>query len=973
MNKIITFLTAILPLFVLNLNAQTTVTFTGGGSDVIPCGVENDFFDGFGGAYGDNLDQTYTVCVTPGQGFAVEFIFDASYNSGYFDIDPSDTLFVYDGPDVNSPLIAALNNNTSPNMGATGITTLNNATGCITFQFVTDGANGGQGFQGVIRCRYICQPVEPYITATPPIVPEDTGTIDICLGDTVWLSANANFPMSAANGGIGYNQTLENSLIEWQVAGGLPMQPAGDSMYIVPDQIAGYYVDLVITDTLGCFDYQRTRVRVGTIPTYAEMASVLDDTICYGETAIVLGGINTILEDTSGVDPTSGEYLVGGLFAEQLELPDGTGSIEDIYSTTISITGAAPTDSISAGSQLVNICVEMEHTFLGDLEMWLTCPGSQDSIVIFNAYNGNSNAPGFVPGGFSPGGIDLGIPSTGTGIGTCFQYCFSITENNLGTFASEYGSMGTTMAAGTYLPEESFDNLIGCPINGDWTLNVVDNWAIDDGWICQWNIELVDSLSPEPEYYTPQIVNGWWDNSPGLVVLGDTAIEVTPPTPGEHFYTFNIEDNFGCQHDTTVSITMIPPLTSFTQADTSCGLQLDLTAADYNIVGEWSYEAPVGETVSFSPDEFSYTPTVTLSGPGDYKFIYESDYCGQKDSAVVTILPEPQPVTLLDQTVCPGATLNFDAENENIGATYNWTPGDSTQQVFVLDSVVEATAVEVTITNVCGTASGSAMVTVETLSVTGPTDELCVADVADLDVQFSTTGGIWTFVGPSGANASFDADATDPSPEVSVTQDGEFWFYFTDDDCGMVDSANAVFVSAPTVNATIDTNRICVEDSVLLTYTTNMTELDDYVFSWEPFGISDSTLMIIGSNPDSLGFSMLDTSFHVMATVSNFCGSDSKEIIYKVIDCTLEMPTVFNPDAQFAENRYFKIVALELHPGNNVKIFDRWGRKCYDVGDYHLNPWDGGKQSDGVYFYTIERPGYEPETGYVHLVRGSGQ
>lgn len=964
MNKIIILFTSILSVVALSANAQVTVTFSDGGSTTIPCNIPNTFLDGYNGAYPDNENQTFTVCVTPGEGLTVSFSFSAE-EGGYFDIDPSDTLYIYDGPDVNSPLLATLNNTTAPFSAATGNTTLGNSSGCMTFQFVTDGANGGEGFQGVVNCNYSCQPIEPWFSSVPPIAPNDSsGSINICLGDTVILYAEAGFPMSPTNGGSGYNQTLENSTIEWFIFGEPTM--TGDSVMFVPNQRAGYFVDLLITDSLGCFDNARTRIQVSTIPSFAETGFVDGDTICLGETATAVGGVTPT--DTAGVDPTTGNFLNGGLFGEALELPDGSGTIEDIYTTTINISGFEPGDTITSGSDILSLCVSMEHSFLGDLEMWLTCPGGQDSIVIFNAYNGNSSAPGFVPGGFSPGGINLGIPGSGSNQGTCYDYCFSITENNLGTFASEFSGMGSAMDAGTYLPEETFENLIGCPINGDWNLSVADSWPADDGWICEWGITFDPDIDPNSETYEPTVVDAWWTVNPNIISnQGDTIILVQPTTAGNSSYTFNITDDFGCSYDTTIILNTVPTLTSFT--DTSvCDTEHELSAADYEILGEWSYAGPTGGTATFSPSNTAYQPTVSIDVYGDYEFIYTSDYCGQSDTVVIDFNPTPSQVNLLTQSVCPGTDLTFDAENEDIGATYTWTPGNSTSQVLQLDSITANTNVSVTVTNSCGTANGSATISVESLNVTGPVD-VCLEDMADLIATYTTSGGTWTYTGPTGATASFTPDETDGTPSVSASAEGLYRFMFTDNDCSMKDSIDVFFTPAPTISVTIDTNRICVEDAATLTFTTNTQYYSD--FSWEPFGVSDDTLMVLGT--DSLAFSVLDTSFHVIAMVSNFCGDDSEEIIYKVIDCNLDVPNVFNPGSSIPENQYFNVVALELHPGNNMKIFDRWGRKVYDEDNYHLNPWNGDKQSDGVYYYVLERPGYEAETGYVHLVRGSGQ
>lgn len=947
-----------------SVQAQITVTMTDGGSVEIPCDVPNTFLDGYNGAYSNGLDQTFTVCVTPGTGLTVSFSFSAE-EGGYFDIDPSDTLFIYNGSDINAPLLTALNNTNAPFGAATGNTTLVNESGCITFQFVTDGSGTGQGFQGVINCNYSCQPIDPWFITVPDIVPNDSsGAINICLGDTVVLNAAIGFPMSAANGGAGYNQTISNSTIEWFIFGE-PTQ-TGNSVTFIPDQRAGYFVDILVTDTLGCFENARTRIQVSTIPSFAETVILAEDTVCLGETTLLLGGVSAT--DTTGVDPTEGYFLNGGLFGESLELPDGSGTIEDIYTTTINISGFEPGDTVSSGNDILDLCIQIEHSYLSDLEMWLTCPGGTDSIIIFNGYNGNSGAPGFIPGGFTPGtGINLGIPTGGSGQGTCYEYCFTIIDNEFGTFATEYGGMGNTMTSGSYLPEEPFANLIGCPLNGDWSLSVADSWPADDGWICDWGIIFHPDIDPNSESYIPNIVDAWWTIDPTIINnQGDTLIEVLPPSPGNYDYTFNVVDNFGCPYDTTLIVHAVPTLTSFTDQDV-CDTEYELSAADYEILGEWTYTGPA--IANFSPNSTSYQTTASITTFGEYEFIYTSDYCGQSDTVRVDFNPTPAPVNLLSETICPGEDLVFDAANAGIDAVYAWTPGGSTEQTLSLDSVTSNVNVQVSITNDCGTATGSASISVHSLQVTGPL-EVCLADQADLAATFTTTGGNWTYTGPTGSTATFSPNDQSATPSVSVTNAGSYQFVFTDEQCQIQKTWNVFFAPAPTIEISLDTNRICFEDEILLYYNTN-TDFHD-MLTWDQYsGNASDTLIIAGTDPTTL--SPLDSLYHVTASISNFCGTDQDEIIYDVIDCTLDVPNVFNPESSIPENQYFNIVALDLHAGNNMKIFDRWGRKCYDVDDYHLNPWNGAGAEDGVYYFVLVRPGYDAETGYVHLVHGSGQ
>lgn len=95
--------------------------------------------------------------------------------------------------------------------------------------------------------------------------------------------------------------------------------------------------------------------------------------------------------------------------------------------------------------------------------------------------------------------------------------------------------------------------------------------------------------------------------------------------------------------------------------------------------------------------------------------------------------------------------------------------------------------------------------------------------------------------------------------------------------------------------------------------------------------------------------------------------------------CDVVSPSIFNPNSDFdgqtdfcgniPQNDVFALPCLELYPGNRVAIYDRWGRKLYDQENYHDKPWDGGNQSDGVFYYILELPNEDPIKGFFHLVR----
>ena len=950
-----------------NAQAQQTIAITDGGSTTLTCGsgaafdhVFND--DNTGGDYPANASFTVTVCPDGTNGSKVTLrMFNTQGDT--WDVDASDTLFVYDGPDATSPLLGAFNNITSPN-GIGPQATFNNASGCLTFVFESDGATEGAGFAGVITCGYPCQPFTPTITSTPTEVPADTGWIDICLGDTVWLQGGGIFPYSGTNGGIGYDQTVGTSTFNWEFADGTEFTDQ-ESVFFVPQFRAGYFVEMRMTDVQGCVAATTTKIRVSTLPDFSQTTSQLQDTICLGESTLLVGGVT--FADTAGVVPTQGTFINGGIFAGLTYLPDGSGVS---YETDIEIENFEPGQLIQSGSDIMDMCVTMEHSYIGDLEMMLTCPNGT-SINVFNAYTGN----GLFPGGFGGGGTYLGAAlDNGNGTpGIGWEYCFS-DNASWGTLGAELqagnttavggATPGTSMTAGNYQPEEDYSNFIGCPVNGTWTLTIRDNQGIDDGYIFEWGILFNPDIDPNAEFYFPEIATAAWDDDPTIINnQGDTIIEVLPTAPGNYNYTFRVTDNFGCAYDTTLTINVVPNLTSFNDAST-CGLSYSLIAADYDIVGQWSYIAPtVGATATFSPNIFSRTPTVTVSQQGTYQFIYTSAYCGQSDTMEVLFALAPVPVALITDTVCPGDTISFNALNTGIGATYVWTPGGSTDQVFTLEGVDNTTGVQVVINNDCGTITSAATIRVIDVNVSGQL-EVCLQDDAELFATGSREGGSWAYTGPTGGAVTFSPNEQNESPTATANLAGNYVFTYTDAECGTTHDWNVTFAPAPTISIASDTNRICVEDQIILSYSTNTNVYD--VLSWSPYDTDKDSLLIFGT--DSLAYSPIDSLFTVTVSIENFCGEAEDSFTYQVIDCNLTLPSIFNPNSEVEANSYFNVSALDLHPGNNMRIYDRWGRLVLDQDDYHANPWNGDGDADGVYFFILTREGYDAISGYVHKV-----
>jgi len=251
--------------------------------------------------------------------------------------------------------------------------------------------------------------------------------------------------------------------------------------------------------------------------------SYLDTTICVGDTLIIL--------ELENIAP---QYYYSG---SQDYIPDGSGLN---YTSNINVSGN--NGSIITSNQDIELCIDIEHSYLGDLEIMLTSPNGVD-LNIINSYTGSSS--GLFPGGFGGGGTFLGgANDTSSAMGNCERYCFSNSTIALPSLDSVYtttaatgASIGNMVLPGKYNPEEDFSSFINSPIDGTWTLTIRDNLSMDDGWICNWSLNMGISN-----------YQGSWNTS---IELSDSTITnpyFFPSSPTT--YSYLISDSLGGCRDT---------------------------------------------------------------------------------------------------------------------------------------------------------------------------------------------------------------------------------------------------------------------------------------------------------------------------------------------------------------------------------------------------------------------------------------
>ncbi|MCF8268850.1 MAG: gliding motility-associated C-terminal domain-containing protein [Crocinitomicaceae bacterium] len=694
---------------------------------IIPPAGGTNFSDGPAN-YLPNMDEIITFCPDLSQGSKVSIAF--ATNIGFtFNVDASDTLYVFDGPSIASPLLGAYNSSTHPNGFFVQASFQNNPSGCLTLRFKSNGIAEGTGWDANVACGNPQQPFVPhmhaYVNGTGPdaLNPADTGYVDVCFGDSILFVADPTFPYALEVTNTGYSQNAGNCSYQWTIGG--VGQFNNDSIWFTPPARAGYFIDLRITDIFPQIKRITAKVRVSQLPSFAGTGP-FQDTVCLGENTFLIGGVTP--QDTVGVDIPFGEFEIGGVFAGLTFLPDGSGVQ---YQTNIGITGFDDTTTITGAADFDQMCIDIEHSYIGDLEIALTCPNGT-TVSILNAYNSGFGVE-LVPGGCGSGigtflgndtNLDGGAPGS-----PVWSYCFSPTQATLGTICTENAAGNTVINAygfpsmdpnGVYLPDGDFNNFIGCPVNGNWTITVQDNQGIDDGYIFQWGIYFNQSLYPDQEGYQNTIISDNWTNSPSIISgQNDTAIIIQPITPGTSFYTYNVVDDFGCNYDTTVTLEVLPLPVIFSDTLT-CNLFLQVSGTSSYSGGIWTAS---DTAVSFSNSALE-NPLISTSIPGIYSVTFTDNACNNSLSANIEFPPYVY-VDILDSSICNGATIDLVAASINSGTMqggYNppiqltWNNG-STDNFIVVNA---AGQYYITANNACHTSTDTSTVTIKPCDIEVP-------------------------------------------------------------------------------------------------------------------------------------------------------------------------------------------------------------------------------------------------------------
>ena len=533
--------------FSFSIVAQVPISFSPGssGQTFNTC---NGFIIDSGGqggpGYSNNETSVITLCPdTPGEIISVVF--------NLFDLDLTD-----DNPAPNATNVDQVSVFDGISTGANGMGTYSgnqlqgvvieatqlNATGCLTLSFNSNTIGTGM-FTASVSCETPCNNPIAGGVIVDGLSPD---SVLVCLGEEVNFQEQGSFAQPGFN------------LVDytWDFMDGTSAN--GQNVSHTYNAPGLYKVQLFVTDDNECgnpnlIDLQ---VLVATIPDFANFP--MDTSVCLGASV------------SFSADPEAYEVEWAGF--------PGSESVDDgcLPDTLLGVsqniellqTGFSAGSEILDVSDIQSICFDLEHSYMGDLVILIECPNGQTTIL-------------HQQGG---GGTQIGIPnqadnvdcSDASTLGEPFTYCFTNEATETWVEWVAGSGFGGTIPAGDYEPIEPLENLIGCPANGIWTLTVIDNWAADDGTLFSFGLNLDPSFYPEEQSFEPQIGNNadssFW-TTPAVGQLGLSAdgntLDLSPTEAGTFNYSYSVIDNFGCENNASVNLTVEPNPIVFAGNDTT--------------------------------------------------------------------------------------------------------------------------------------------------------------------------------------------------------------------------------------------------------------------------------------------------------------------------------------------------------------------------------------------------------------------
>ena len=932
--------------------SYSQVITMGQGTTTVYTGCVFTIYDDGGLANNYSANQDYFVTIYSNDPSNAAVSVEIQLNG--FDVDSTDTLYIYDGPVMaDSLILAKLNNDLVAEVSSPTIkyaATIANTTGALTLRFKSDGAGSGEGWASLSLCEAPCQRIHVMFDTLlsnkyPKLEDDGFYYITVCPGEVLHLVSYGEYP----DNNFSYNQNDQTSIFHWDLGVDVIDSVGYSTLDFEFPGGRGYDVALMIEDSTGCSSHipQVFRVRTSANP----ISSLIPlPPACTGDSLNLIAGYDQV--SNLQLDTVQSLQATTLAVTDTIFLPDGVDCGSGCsYSSPVTFTAFSPSATIQSANDILYVRLAIEHSYIGDVWIRLSCPNGQ-YVSLMKKYgsSGSSSCSSAIPASeygwvgsttsyaffgryYEPDATastsDKCNPALNP-MGECWNYCWSnatnqgyqyacgnskvyedcnhiSTVNPNGVSNPYVDSTNTANMTNVYHPDGNFSNLIGCPMNGMWSIEVVDAWGSDNGYVCGWEIALDPSLMPADWAY--QIVV----DTTYLYGPGANGTEIVPDTAGTLDYTLYVVDDAGCIFDT------IMPLEVHQSPMPNLGDDLMICHGDM-ITLDAHYDDP---NASYQWSTGDQTQTINVVTDGNYVLNVTSDYsqpgttlfCTGNDTVHVGVYESPQ----IDYTHsaiegCAPLTIHINNQSTPANADFEW-------YVLYNNGAVAMSSHQVSPTFEIEE-PGHYTLYLKVTTQDGCVDSLIRWDYIRVNAQpiaeFSAMPEI-SLMSENNGEVAF----TNYSDESVMTQAGSSFYWDFDD--GERDSTNV----APT-----------------------------HVFAqWGDYNVT----------------------LHI--ETEDGCASEIAHTV--VIEQDLIFPNIITPNGD-GINDVFAIENLNTNVNledpdeyrtNKLYIYDRWGKKVYSAKNYDTFSrngqvtlgqqfFDGSSLNDGVYYYSFYYKGKAKTVNY---------
>ncbi|OFY04436.1 MAG: hypothetical protein A2W93_04490 [Bacteroidetes bacterium GWF2_43_63] len=369
------------------------------------------------------------------------------------------------------------------------------------------------------------------------IKPDSNAAFHLFIDQAMDFAAETDEHNIFAENDRNYHQSSSNVYYMWDFGDGtVEVGPFVSHSYQTPGH---FIVSMNIVDNNNCSS-DTLRFSVLTIAP-PQVSFNFSDFYCISDTLFISIGSDTANNISIVPQEQTGQDVF--LYKDTtLFIPDGPSCSTLSVNVPFLVNTGNPA-TIVGPDAIRSVCVNMEHSFAGDLSFQLTCP---DSItVVLDSYDNS-------------GSSNLGIANTTDGTPTCdsaanppgtgWLYCWSDyynhqgIMNNLDAGTNPIPPTDTINNTGYIYPENSLVGFAsgGCHLDGIWTLTITDSWVYDNGYLFGIQMSLKNNSTDTAAVLTDTIITG-----PGIVQLPGGQWAITGIPAGTFQYHLVLHDSLG--------------------------------------------------------------------------------------------------------------------------------------------------------------------------------------------------------------------------------------------------------------------------------------------------------------------------------------------------------------------------------------------------------------------------------------------